>query len=63
VLKVIFVEPALSEVERLDELPTKVSTIKLELLQRVSLSMLAALVLFLGIAPAPLVSRIIASLP
>ncbi len=63
VLKVIFVEPALSEVERIDELSTNVSTIKLELLQRVSLSMLAALVLFLGIAPAPLVSRIIASLP
>jgi NADH-quinone oxidoreductase subunit N len=63
VLKVIFVEPALSEVERIDELSTKVSTIKLELLQRVSLSMLAAIVLFLGIAPAPLVSRIIASVP
>jgi NADH-quinone oxidoreductase subunit N len=63
VLKVIFVEPALSEVERVDELSTKVPTIKLELLQRVSLSVLATLVLFLGIAPAPLVSRIIASLP
>jgi NADH-quinone oxidoreductase subunit N len=63
VLKVIFVEPDLSEVERIDELSTKVPTIKLDLLQRVSLSVLAALVLFLGIAPALLVSRIIASLP
>jgi hypothetical protein len=34
-----------------------------DFLQRASLSLLAAVVLFLGIAPAPLVSRIVASLP
>jgi NADH-quinone oxidoreductase subunit N len=53
VLKVIFV----------DEASANVSAIKLDFLQRVSLSVLAAIVLFVGIAPSPLVSRILASLP
>jgi NADH-quinone oxidoreductase subunit N len=53
VLKAIFVaEPS-----------TEVSATKLDFLQRVSLSALAAIVLFLGIAPAPFVARILASLP
>ena len=53
VLKVIFV----------DEAPTNVSPLNLDFLQRVSLSVLGAIVLFVGVMPGPLVSRILASLP
>ena len=53
VLKVIFV----------DEASANGSPINLDFLQRVSLSVLGAIVLFVGVMPAPLVSRILASLP
>jgi NADH-quinone oxidoreductase subunit N len=53
VLKVIFV----------DEASTDASSIKLDFLQRISMSVLAAVVVFLGVVPAPLADRIIASLP
>ena len=53
VLKAIFV----------DESPTKASTIKLDFLQRTSLTMLAATILFLGIWPGSLVARILGCLP
>ena len=53
VLKVIFV----------DEASTNVSAIKLDFLQRVSVSVLGAIVLLIGVMPGPLVSRILASLP
>ena len=59
VLKVIFVDDP--ETGTLN--PESLSSIKVDFLQRVSLTVLAATVLFLGIAPALLVSRIIASLP
>ncbi len=59
VLKVIFSEPALSEVER----GSSPVTYHLPLLQKISLSVLGAIVLFLGIIPGPLVSSIIAALP
>src|SRR5216684_684501 len=52
VLKVIFV----------DEAAARTSAIKLEWLQRLTLTVLAMIVLFLGVMPGPLVSRIIASL-
>ena len=39
------------------------SVINVDFLQRASLSVLAAFVILLGIAPTPLVSRILASLP
>ena len=64
VLKVIFVEPALSEVERnqtwasLEILPTPA-----DFLQKISLSVLAIIVLLLGVIPAPFVARLIASVP
>ena len=53
VLKVIFV----------DEASTNVSAIKLDFLQRISMSVLGAIVLLIGVMPGPLVSRILASLP
>src|SRR5438552_1744884 len=53
VLKVIFV----------NEESTEISSIKLDFLQRLSLSILAAVVVVLGIVPGPFVARIIASLP
>jgi NADH-quinone oxidoreductase subunit N len=70
VLKVIFVdEPAQQETS----LPRRPATPKSNLggsvgeggdfLQRVSLSVLGAIVIFLGVIPGPLVARIIASLP
>jgi len=70
VLKVIFVdEPAQQETS----LPRRPATPKSnvggsvseggDLLQRVSLSVLGAIVIFLGVIPGPLVARIIASLP
>jgi NADH-quinone oxidoreductase subunit N len=59
ILKMIFVESALSEVERVES----DSVIRVDFLQRASLSVLAAVVIFLGIVPTPLVSRILASLP
>src|SRR5216684_4482448 len=52
VLKVIFT----------DEAAARTSAIKLEWLQRLTLTVLAMIVLFLGVMPGPLVSRIIASL-
>jgi NADH-quinone oxidoreductase subunit N len=63
VLKIIFLEPALSEVERVDETATQTSVIKVDLLSRLSLTLLALLVLILGITPEALAARIIASLP
>ena len=51
VLKVIFVDAA-----------TQTSVVKVDLLSRISLTLLALLVLFLGITPEALVARIIASL-
>src|SRR6266568_994674 len=59
VLKVIFSEPALSEVEQ----GSSPVTYHLPLLQKISLSVLGAIVLFLGIIPGSLVSSIIAALP
>jgi NADH-quinone oxidoreductase subunit N len=53
VLKVIFV----------DETATQTSVVKVDLLSRVSLILLALLVLVLGITPEALAARIIASLP
>jgi len=53
VLKAIFV----------DESATKASTIKLDFLQRTSLTVLAATILFLGIWPGSLVARILGCLP
>jgi NADH-quinone oxidoreductase subunit N len=57
VLKVIFVEPALSESER-ESSPV---TYHLPLLDKISLTVLAIVVLFLGVMPGSLVARIIAS--
>jgi NADH-quinone oxidoreductase subunit N len=66
VLKVIFLEPALSEVERDPEPGTQNNepfiSIKLDFLQQASLVALAAIVLFLGVFPGGLVSLIAASL-
>ena len=64
VLKVIFVEPALSEVERNQtsaylEIPPPPA----DFLQKISLSVLAIIVLLLGVIPAPFVARLIASVP
>src|SRR2546427_2481721 len=59
VLKVIFAEPALSEVEP----GSSPVTYHLPFLQKISLSVLGAIVLFLGIIPGSLVSSIIAALP
>jgi NADH-quinone oxidoreductase subunit N len=53
VLKVIFV----------GEATTGISEIKPDWLQRISLAVLAMVVLFLGLMPEPLVTRILASLP
>ena len=53
VLKVIFV----------DEAATPTSVVKADLLSRISLTLLALLVLILGITPGALAARIIASLP
>src|SRR5205809_2509851 len=53
VLKVIFV----------DEAATPISIVKIDLLSRISLTLLALLVLVLGITPEALAARIIASLP
>jgi NADH-quinone oxidoreductase subunit N len=78
VLKVIFLEPALSEspalsnaewVERVDDAAAAVdelnrpsAVIKFDFLQRIALIVLAMIVLFLGVAPATLLTHIIASL-
>src|SRR5438445_953635 len=59
VLKVIFAEPALSEVEP----GSSPVTYHLPFLQKISLSVLGAIVLFLGIIQGSLVSSIIAALP
>jgi NADH:ubiquinone oxidoreductase subunit 2 (subunit N) len=53
VLKVIFVE----------EPSTSGPPINLDFLQRISLAVLAMAILFLGVVPGPLVTRITASLP
>ena len=55
VLKVIFVDESTPSHE--------VSPIKFDLLQKLSIIILASAVLLLGIMPAPLAARIIASLP
>jgi NADH-quinone oxidoreductase subunit N len=60
VLKAIFVEPALSEVERANT-PSP-SPIELDFLQRISLILLAGTVLVLGLLPGGLVTLIAASL-
>jgi NADH-quinone oxidoreductase subunit N len=64
VLKVIFVEPAPSEVER-NEASTSPEILppSIDLLQKISLSVLALIVLLLGVIPAPFVARLIASMP
>jgi NADH-quinone oxidoreductase subunit N len=66
VLKAIFVEPALSEVERDPETravnPQSLSSIKLDFLQRISLILLAGTVLVLGLLPGGLVTLIAATL-
>jgi NADH-quinone oxidoreductase subunit N len=58
VLKVIFVDESPLE----SASPARTSTSS-DFLQRVSLSVLAGVVLFLGVCPGPLVNRIIASIP
>lgn len=60
ILKVIFVDGSSASAGVKPELPR---TIKVELLQKISLTILAGVVLLLGITPSPLVARIIASLP
>jgi NADH-quinone oxidoreductase subunit N len=60
VLKAIFVEPVLSEVERTN--PPSLSPIELDFLQRISLVLLAGTVLVLGLLPGGLVTLIAASL-
>jgi NADH-quinone oxidoreductase subunit N len=64
VLRAIFVEPVLSEVERTNN--PSLSLIKLDFLQRISLVLLAGTVLVLGVLPGGLVALIaacLASLP
>ena len=56
VLKVIFLDSSEPEI-------LKPEPLRLDLLQRVSVSVLGAIVIFLGVIPGPLVARIIASLP
>jgi NADH-quinone oxidoreductase subunit N len=69
VLKVIFLEPVVTEVGAGSSLvtrsprPSPAEAGHSSLLQNVSLLVLALLVLFLGVMPAPLLSRILASLP
>jgi NADH-quinone oxidoreductase subunit N len=62
VLKAIFVEPALSEVERGPEPgtlnPESLPSIRLDFLQRISLILLAGTVLVLGLLPGGLVTMI-----
>jgi NADH-quinone oxidoreductase subunit N len=66
VLKAIFVEPALGEVERGPELgtlnPEPLASIQLDFLQRISLVLLAGMVLGLGLLPGGLVTMIASSL-
>jgi NADH-quinone oxidoreductase subunit N len=66
VLKAIFVEPALSEVERDPESgpvnPQSLGSIRLDFLQRISLVLLAGTVLVLGLLPGGLVAMIASSL-
>ena len=59
VLKAIFV----TERETGSQNPEPLNPIKLDILQRLSVSALGAIVTLVGIIPAPLVSRILASLP
>jgi len=70
VLKVIFLDepsPSTAQQGQSDASAARTSDLSLstssDFLQRLSVTALAAIVLFLGIAPAPLVSRILASLP
>jgi NADH-quinone oxidoreductase subunit N len=59
VLKAIFVDDPESGTRN----PESLSSINLDFLQRISLAALAGIVLFLGLMPTTLVTRIIASLP
>jgi NADH-quinone oxidoreductase subunit N len=65
VLKVIFLEPALNAIEPIDEpIPSPVaSAMNVDFLQRITLNILAGVILFFGVMPGSLVARIIASLP
>jgi NADH-quinone oxidoreductase subunit N len=64
VLKVIFLGPGLSEVEQAEASPSpEILPTKIDLLQKVSVSVLALLIVFLGVIPTPLVARILASVP
>ena len=63
VLKVIFLEPALTEVEQADQSEIAVSAFKVDVLQRTVIAVLAIAVLLLGVWPGTLVSQIIAALP
>jgi NADH-quinone oxidoreductase subunit N len=64
VLKVIFTDPTLSEVERGELSPVaEMLPPKLEFLQTVPVSILAFTILLLGLFPTPLLARIIASVP
>jgi NADH-quinone oxidoreductase subunit N len=64
VLKVIFLEPTLSEIEPGESSPVaRILPANIDLVQRISLFVLGLIVLLLGLFPAPLVARIIASVP
>jgi NADH-quinone oxidoreductase subunit N len=64
VLKIVFLGPALSEVGRDESSPVaEMSPPKLELLQMISVSILALAIVLLGLFPTPLLARIIASVP
>ena len=64
VLKVIFLDPSLSETARVHSSSRiEPSPVNIDFMQRVSLVLLALIVLLLGVIPTPLVNRILASLP
>jgi NADH-quinone oxidoreductase subunit N len=64
VLKVIFLDPSLSETARVDSSPRiEPSPVNIDFMQRISLVLLALIVLLLGVIPTPLVNRILASVP
>ena len=60
VLKVIFLEPAVSKAEHVERSSSPVAY-HLSLLQNISLTVLASVVLFFGVMPESLVTRIVAS--
>jgi NADH-quinone oxidoreductase subunit N len=62
VLKVIFSESAVSGTERIDKTSTESAFVRLDLLQKTTISLLAAVIVLLGLWPTTLVARILASL-